>query len=156
MSYFNPSEIYQFAIKIEENGEKFYNNMAKKFKDNKISTLFIKLAKEEVGHGEYFNKLLSGFEDYSPTESYQGEYLQYLKAYADNLVFNFENFDKEVANIKTLEDAFQFAIKKEIDTVAYFREMKCLVPDGEKDKIETIIEEERRHVVLLTETRLNY
>eukprot|EP01156_Anaeramoeba_ignava_P010625 Anaeramoba_ignava/a480310_625.p4 GENE.a480310_625~~a480310_625.p4 ORF type:complete len:159 (+),score=41.68 a480310_625:3548-4024(+) len=153
MATFNPSEIYQFAIRIEENGEKLYTQMANKFDNEKVKDLFSLLAKEEVGHKAIFKKLLSGFEDYSPPESYQDEYFQYLKAYADNLVFNFNSFDDDVAKIETLADAFYFAIKKEIDTIAYFREMRELVPTGEKDKIEEIIAEERKHVVFLTELK---
>jgi rubrerythrin len=153
MATFNPSEIYQFAIKIEENGEKFYLSMVEKMEDEKVIDLFTQLAKEEVKHKAIFTKLLSGFEDYQPPESYQNEYFQYLKAYADNLVFNFDRFDSDIAKITTTEDAFQFAIGKELDTIAYFREMKELVPVGEKEKIEAIINEERKHVVLLTELK---
>ena len=31
MSLFEPSEVFQFAIRIEENGEKFYRQMVQKF-----------------------------------------------------------------------------------------------------------------------------
>lgn len=74
MATFNPSEIYQFAIRIEENGEKFYNQMTDKFDNEKVKDLFSLLAKEEVGHKVIFTKLLSIFEDYDPPESYQDEY----------------------------------------------------------------------------------
>ncbi|MBN2280533.1 MAG: ferritin family protein [Candidatus Marinimicrobia bacterium] len=153
MATFNPSEIYQFAIKIEENGEKFYRTMVDKLENDKVIELFTHLAKEEVRHKVTFQKLLSGFEDYRPPESYQDEYFQYLQAYAENLVFNFEKFETDMVKVESLEDAFQYAIGKELDTIAYFREMKELVPVGEKDKIESILEEERRHVVLLTEMK---
>lgn len=153
MATFNPSEIYQFAIRIEENGEQFYTQMAEKYDNEKVQELFSLLAREEVGHKMVFSKILSGFEDYNPPESYTDEYFQYLKAYSDKLVFDFDNFDGEVAKINTIEEAFHFAIKKEIDTIAYFREMKNLVPEGEKDKIEDIIAEERKHVVFLTELK---
>ena len=153
MATFNPSEIYQFAIKIEENGENFYNSMATKLDNDKVIDLFKYLAKEEVGHKATFTKLLANFQDYQPSESYQDEYFQYLQAYAENLVFNFGKFDSEMAKVDTIEDAFQFAIGKELDTIAYFREMKELVPEGEKEKIEAILEEERKHVVLLTEKK---
>ncbi len=153
MATFNPSEIYQFAIKIEENGEKFYLSMVDKLDNEKVIKLFKRLAGEEVKHKATFKKLLSSFEDYEPPESFQDEYFQYLQAYADNLVFNFNKFDRTIEKIDTIEDAFQFAIEKELDTIAYFREMKELVPEGEKTKIETIIDEERKHVVLLTELK---
>jgi len=153
MATFNPSEIYQFAIKIEENGETFYNTMAAKLENDKVIELFKHLAKEEVGHKATFKKLLAEFEDYKPAESYQNEYFSYLQAYAENLVFHFDRFAKDMSKVDTIEDAFQFAIGKELDTIAYFREMKELVPEGEKEKIEAILDEERKHVVLLTEKK---
>jgi len=38
--FFSPSEIFQFAIKIEENGEAFYRKMSNKFKDSQTKELF--------------------------------------------------------------------------------------------------------------------
>ncbi len=154
MADYNVSEIYQFAIRIEENGEVFYNKMAAKLKNEQVVKLFKGLAAEEVNHKITFKKLLSGFETYVPDSSYAEDYYSYLKAYAENLVFNFNNFDGAVEKVETIEDAFQFAIQKEIDTIAYFREMKEIVPDADKSKVEDIIEEEKRHVVQLTKSRM--
>ena len=153
MSTFNSSEIYQFAIKIEENGEKFYRQMVTKLPDKKVKELFTFLADEEVQHKATFSAMLSKFEDYKPAESYPGEYFAYLKAYADNLVFGFGKFDKDIANIENAESALQFAIGKELDTIMYFQEMKNLVPESERKRINAIIEEERRHVVKLSELK---
>ncbi|MCK4716785.1 MAG: ferritin family protein [Candidatus Marinimicrobia bacterium] len=153
MSVFNSSEICQFAIKIEENGEKFYRQMATKLPDKNVKELFTFLADEEVQHKATFSAMLSKFEDYKPAESYPGEYFAYLKAYADNLVFGFEKFDKDIANIENAESAIQFAIGKELDTIMYFQEMKNLVPESETKRINAIIEEERRHVVKLSELK---
>lgn len=156
MDNFNASEIYQFAIKIEENGEAFYTRMLDKIEDEKVIKLFKELAAEEVKHKITFQKLLSGFESYVPEDSYVEEYFQYLKAYAENLVFNFNNFDAAVEKVNTIEDAFRFAIGKELDTIAYFREMKEIVPEKEQDKVEAIIKEEREHVVRLSEAKKEY
>ena len=153
MSVFNSSEIYQFAIKIEENGEKFYRQMAIKLPDKKVKELFAFLADEEVKHRATFSAMLSKFEDYKPAESYPGEYFAYLKAYADNLVFGFGKFDEDIADIENAESALQFAIGKELDTIMYFQEMKNLVPESERKRINAIIEEERRHVVKLSELK---
>jgi len=153
MAMFNSSEIYQFAIKIEENGEKFYRQMVAKLPDTKVKELFTFLADEEVQHKATFSAMLSKFEDYKPAESYPGEYFAYLKAYADNLVFGFKQFDADIASIENAESAIQFAIGKELDTIMYFQEMKNLVPESERKRINAIIEEERRHVVKLSELK---
>lgn len=153
MSMFNSSEIYQFAIKIEENGEKFYRQMTEKLDDSKVKELFTFLANEEVDHKRTFEKMLSKFEDYTPVESYPGEYFAYLKAYADNLVFGFSKFDDDISKIGDAVSAVQFAIGKELDTIMYFQEMKNIVPKSELNRINAIINEERKHVVKLSEIK---
>jgi len=149
MSSFSPSEIYQFAVKIEENGEKFYRTMADKLNNPQIKELFTFLADEEVEHKAIFKNMLAKFETYDPPESYPGEYFDYLEAYAENLVFTFKKFDGDILEINDIETALRFAIEKELDTIQYFQEMQNLVHESEMKKIEAIIEEERRHVVKL-------
>ncbi len=149
MSSLNSSEIYQFAVKIEENGEKFYRTMVNKFDNREIKDLFSFLADEEVSHKSIFKKMLSKFEKYDPPESYPDEYFDYLEAYAENLVFGFDKFDDDIEKINDVKSAIRFALGKELDTIQYFQEMKNLVNENEHNKIEAIIEEERKHVVKL-------
>jgi len=150
---FNSSEIYQFAIKIEENGEKFYRRMTEKLDNQNVKGLFTFLANEELNHKKSFEEMLSKFEDYTPVESYPGEYFAYLKAYADNLVFGFNKFDDDISKIEDVVSAVQFAIGKELDTIMYFQEMKNIVPKSELNRINAIINEERKHVVKLSELK---
>jgi rubrerythrin len=84
---FNASEILQFAIKIEENGEEFYRLMAEKLKKKELKDVFNYLADEEVKHRKIFETMASRVQHYEPPESYPGEYFAYLNAYADEYVF---------------------------------------------------------------------
>jgi len=70
MNIFDVTEIYQFAVQIEENGEKFYRAMVEKFDDPKVKKLFGFLAVEEVRHEKIFKEMLTKIEDYNPQESY--------------------------------------------------------------------------------------
>jgi rubrerythrin len=150
---FNASEIYEFAKQIEVNGEKFYNMMAIKFDNPEIKELFEFLAKEEVNHKKIFTNMLSKLENYNLHESYGGEYLNYLHAYADNLLFNFDKFDDDISKVEDIESALQFAIGKELDTIMYFQEMKNVVLTHQKNLLDDIISEERKHVILLSEKK---
>ncbi len=151
MSSFNPSEIYQFAIRIEENGEKFYRIMSNKLNNKKVKELFTFLADEEVEHKAIFKNLLSEFEKYDPSANYPEEYFAYLEAYIENIVFSFNKFDDDTSKVNDMETALRFAVGKELDTIQYFQEIKNLVSKNDINKIEAIIEEERRHVVKLSE-----
>lgn len=150
MSVFEPSEVFQFAIRIEEGGEKFYREMASKLDDAEVKSLFSTLADDEVKHKKTYEGMVSKIEEYEPFESYPGEYFSYLRAYADNIIFTPERMKEEIDRIKDAASALKFAIDRELDSILYYQEVKNLVPQNQRGLIDRIIEEERRHFVKLT------
>jgi len=149
MDILRASEVFEVAIKIEENGEKFYRHAATLTEDADTKAMFTHLAEEEVKHKQTFQGMLSRVEDYQPTESYPGEYLAYLKTYAEGLIFSPEKLEAEFAKVTTASDAIDFAIQREIESILYYIEAKNLVPQNQRDQIDRIIEEERRHYLKL-------
>lgn len=150
MSVFEPSEIFQFAIRIEENGEKFYREMAQKLNDAAVQELFTALANEEVKHKKIYEGLVSKIENYEPFETFPGEYFEYLRAYADKHIFTPDLMQKEMDKITDARAALQFAIQRELESILYYQEVKNLVPASERGTIDKIINEERRHYMKLT------
>ena len=144
---FKPSEVFQFAIRIEENGEYFYTNVAEVVDSKEVKDLFKALAGEELKHKALYEKLLGKLEQYEPPESYPGEYYDYLRAYADNHIFPMKKLQAEIEKITTAEAALNFAMSREIESILYYQELKNIVPPDEKNTIDTIIEEERKHYV---------
>ena len=153
MSLFEPSEVFQFAIRIEENGEKFYRQMVQKFDYPKVKELFSFLADEEIKHKKIYEEMVSKIEKYEPFETFPGEYFAYLRAYADNIIYTQEKFDEEIANIKDIDAAIDCAINAELDSILYYQEVKNLVSENQRKTIDGIIEEERRHFVKLSEIK---
>ncbi len=151
MSVFEPSEVFQFAIRIEEGGEKFYRKMAERLNDAEVKSLFSTLADEEVKHKKTYEAMVAKIEDYEPVESYPGEYFAYLRAYADNILFTPSQMDEAIAKTKDAAAALKFAIDRELDSILYYQEVKNLVPKNQQGLIDKIIEEERRHFVKLTQ-----
>ena len=153
MSLFEPSEIYQFAIKIEENGEKFYRRMSQKFKESKVKEIFSYLADEETKHKKIYQEMVSKIEKYEPLESYPGEYFTYLRAYADNVIFSKEKLEEKISKIGDLVSAIEFGMNIERDSILYYQDIKNLVPENRRIPIDKIIEEERRHFLKLLEIK---
>ena len=153
MSLFEPSEVFQFAIRIEENGEKFYRQMVQKFEDPKVKELFSYLADEEVKHKKTYEEMVSKIEKYEPFETFPGEYFAYLRAYADKIIFTQKEFDEEIAKIKDINAALDYAINAELNSILYYQEVKNLVSENQRSTIDKIIEEERRHFVKLSEIK---
>jgi rubrerythrin len=153
MSTFKASEIFQIAMKIEENGETFYKHACTVTDDGKMKDMFNFLADEEVKHKTTFEGMLSKIEHYEPPERYPGEYFAYLRAYAESLVFSPEKLQAEMAKVTDAGAAVEFAIQREIESILYYLEAKGLVPESQKGEIDRILDEERRHYLNLLEVK---
>ncbi|HOJ63087.1 MAG TPA: ferritin family protein [Spirochaetota bacterium] len=149
------SEIFRFAINIEENGKKYYTNFIEKFKDDEIRQLFQFLASEEERHKSFFEKALSEIKDNQFIDGFNDEYFQYIKYFIDTIIFNKDI--NEVANkINSILDAIEFAKQREIDTIHYFLELKMLVKEEDHSMVDKIIKEEREHFLKLEYFKQKY
>ena len=154
METFEAGDIFEAALQIERHGEKFYRHAADLTDDPKMKDVFSFAADEEAKHGKLFEALAAKVEkDYKPPESYPGEYCNYVRAYAENLVFPEEKLYAQFSSIENVEDAVEFAIQKEIESILYYLEMKNFVPAPQREDIDRIIDEERKHYLRLTDLK---
>lgn len=150
MRIFNVKEIFQIAIRIEENGERFYHNALKLTEDIAIKGIFGLLAEEEMKHKEIFTTLLSEVTKDINFDAYPDEYLDYLQAYVNNTIFKQKQIEEEMSKIKDVTSALDFAIQRELDSILYYQEIKRFIPENQHDKLEGIVNEERKHYKELT------
>ena len=153
MGNFKASEFLQVAIRIEENGEKLYHHAGTLSDDPKIKELFAFLAGEETKHKRIFTEMVSKLGTYEPPETYPGEYFAYLRAYADSLVFSPEEAEEELEDILDVDEAVEFAMEREIESILYYLEAKALVPKGQAEALDKVVSEERRHYLKLVELK---
>jgi rubrerythrin len=154
MENLQAGDVFEVAIRIEENGERFYRYAVGLTKDPKIRDVFNLAAGEEVKHRKMFQAMAETVgADYEPPESYPGEYCKYVRAYADNQVFSEANLAAQFKSVKTAEDAVEFAIQKEIESILYYLEMKNFVPASQREDVDRIIAEERKHYLLLSDLK---
>jgi rubrerythrin len=147
---FNADEIFEMALQIERNGEKFYRDSAKKVKEPEARDLLARLADMEIEHQKIFRGMkaaLTAADRKAMTFDPNNEAGLYLASLANTKVF----FEKDIDTAK-LEGIFRSALAAEKDSIAFYLGMKDLVPLGSsKDKIEDIIKEEMRHIRILGE-----
>ncbi|HEB31666.1 hypothetical protein LCGC14_1217300 [marine sediment metagenome] len=153
MSLLSSSEAVQFAVNIEENGRDFYRSFAEKLKSDAERDVFNYLADEEEKHIRIFSEVLKSIEKYEPAASYPDEYFGYLKAYADTLIFTKDKLELEAAKITSGGEAADFGIRRELDSILYYQEIKSYVPEKEQSIIEDVISEERIHFMKLTQLK---
>ena len=151
--FFDASDVFRFAIRIEENGEKFYHYAVRITEDDDVKEVFKYLANEEISHKKIFEDLLLKIEKYEPFESYPGEYFAYLRAYVDRIIFTNEMLDKEISNVRDTSSAIDFGIQRELDSILYFHEIKKFVPKRQHNLVDKIIDEERIHFSKLSELK---
>ncbi|MCK4572347.1 ferritin family protein [candidate division WOR-3 bacterium] len=156
MKIFDAKEIFKFAIRIEENGMKFYRYAAVITDDDEMRKTFNFLASEEVRHKEIFEGLLSEVTKDTAFETYPDEYFNYLKTYVDNVIFTDKQFEEAMSNVKDTLGSINFAIKRELDSILYYHEIKRFVQEKQHNLLDEIIEEERKHYTKLIDIKENY
>lgn len=151
MGKFSIREVIEQAVQTEKLGYEFYTMMSERFKsDEGLCKLFSDLASKEQRHERAFMELLEIIRDEEIVNMEETE--EYLRAIVES-----EFFIGKVKSlpsmqfIKTAEDAVDFAIGFEKETLLYFHGLKKTVK--EKEVIEEIMNEERSHIMWLLRFR---
>lgn len=154
---FSGEEIVRLAVEIEKQGQKFYEIAAIKVDDPEVQAIFDYLSKEESQHITDFKALgekLSG--DFTPNESYVGEYGDYIRALIDNHIFNHNNIEMFLNNITVVREALAIAFRFEKDSILIFQELYNVVDQNGKEIIGKLIEQEKQHIKKLAVDVLPY
>jgi rubrerythrin len=151
---FSGSEIVEIGIQIEKNGKDFYGALAKKSKNQKAQEVFRYLAGEEEKHIVVFQKILDAVEKYEPPEAYPGEYVAYMNVLASEYVFTQKDKGAEAAkSIKSEEEAVASGIGFEKDSIIFYEGMKKSVPEFDLKVVDTLIAQEKNHLVILADLK---
>lgn len=143
-------EFIEIAVEMEKMGCTFYEKMAAAFsRDTEISELFSVLAKDERIHEKMFRGLLSNLPGLANPRTKEDS-IAFLKIMVlPESMLSEEDAQARLKQIQTPRDAVDRALRVEKDTFAYYEAMKDIF--GKHEALETIIEEEKRHIVKLTE-----
>jgi rubrerythrin len=136
----------EFAITVEELGEKNYQRLAKKFSDDKVLVeLFEGLAADENTHRIQFTKLLKDAEKVDE-DNMDYERKQVLRAMSISEFFSKKHGPfKDAATFETGADALQAAFGLEKALVGFYIAMRDVL--GENTVLEEIINAEKQHAV---------
>lgn len=149
-------DVFAMAVRIEENGNAFYEGAAEKTDDPQVKKLFQDLALMEAGHIQAFKALRSQLPS-SPTQSVwdpEGLAESYLQAAADTHIFTVEAAKPRLAAAKTPLEALDMALQFEKDSMAFFLGMKQILPDQSgKSELDKLILQEMDHYRMLTSAK---
>lgn len=147
-------EIFEMAMQIEKSGYAYYSTIADATSNQGLKELFHYLAGEEQRHYRFFEKLSKEVENFSITQDDWEQISEYIQATTDSRFFFGE--DKAISLAKKTGDAqeaLDVAIGFEKDTLLFFYEIKNATPSHSQEAAQQIIDEEKRHVTLLSEKK---
>jgi rubrerythrin len=153
--HFTGREIVEMAIRIEENGMRFYADAAKATKIDRLKELFKALSEEEARHINLFTELKQEVASDSPAEGfdpYVAEATQYLKAMANTEVFKKPDEGEKLAGeVFDEKNALDIAIDREKDSIIFYYEMQKMIREKDSHVVENLIDQEKDHLKRLTE-----
>ena len=154
MITFSVREVVEQAVQTEKLGNEFYTKMAKKFHDqDELKKLFELLAAHELKHEGSF----AGLENKIGGQEAEGwdEVSQYLRAIVDSEFFlGKDKCLPSLEHVKTALEAIDFALCFERETLLYYHTLRETIK--EKDIIDSIIREEKSHIVWLSNLRKSF
>ncbi len=152
--HFSGKEVVQMAIRIEENGLKFYTDASRATKVPRLKELFMALAEEEAKHISVFSDIGKSVPEDAVAEGfdpYITEASLYLKAMADQEVFTHADEGKKLAEqIFDERAALDLAIDMEKDSLLFYYEMMKMIREKDAFVIEELIGQEKEHLKKLS------
>jgi rubrerythrin len=152
---FNADEIFEMAIRIENNAADFYRKAASLQSDTENQKFLERLAGMEVQHRKIFTEIRSTLtekeKDPKVFDPYD-EVSQYVAAMVDTMGGEGSpSVADSLTGDETLEEILRTAVGLEKDTILFYLGIKDMVPlQSGQNRIDKIIREERRHVIQLS------
>ncbi len=144
---FNPQEIVNIAINIEENGKKLYEILETKAKDQKLKATCKYLKEQEEIHLKFFQEMLGNIGDYIIHEFSPGEYQAYLRAIATEYIFTQEIVrNKLKEGFKSDFEAVEFGIFVEKESILTYSALREYMLTGKVGVLDKVIDQERKHL----------
>ena len=153
---FNAAEIIDMGIAKERKRRDFYGLVSAKFKDKKMKDLFSSLRDWEEEHIRKFTDIRNSVGEMEIRESYQGEFASYIKAMVDDMLYKQVSASSLSKFVKNPLSAITIGIGFEKDAILFFGELLKFMPSHNRDAVEKLIEEEKRHIIYLSELKRKY
>ena len=152
----SPQEILDIALKVEENGEHLYARLEENTDNEKLKNVWKFLKEQEIGHQSKFKDMLEKAGDYVVSDFGTGEYDAYLRAIASGYIFTPELIKQKTQELFRSDlQAIEFGLQIEKESILVYTALKDYVLNDKKGIIDDIINEEKKHVIVLSELKNN-
>lgn len=153
---FSAAEIIDMGIEKEKRRRDFYGYVADNFKEKDMKDLFSRLRDWEEEHIKKFTEIRNSSKTYETSESYDGEIASYMKYLVDDMLYRQVSAQWFTANVKEPLAAIHYGIGFEKDAILFFSELARYMTGPDKNRIEELIGEEKKHLIYLSELKKKY
>lgn len=140
---FTMDDVLNVLIELESKGYSTYMSLSGITDDEKMSTLFSRLAHQELNHKHLYEKILAAHEHAEPIDA---EYAAYAGALLKSQV---AFLDAPVP--ADFESGYKMALQLERDTIFFLTELAPILGKHHREELDFLIAEERRHLIILME-----
>jgi len=135
--------VYEYAMKVEKDGEAYYRDLANKTNDDGLKSILTMLADKEVKHYVVFDKMNK--KQIIPTQPHVDVF-----ASAITMFQKMRDENKTATFSEDQVDFYKSAMLSEENSYKFYIEKALMLEDEEQKAVfMRIAEEERQHMVLL-------
>jgi len=136
-------DVFEFAMKMEKDGEGYYRELAKKSSTPGLSNIFTMLAKAEVVHYETFKRM----KENEQVKITQTKILSQVKN-----IFETMKEEKDLESTLTQTELYHKAVEAEKLSREFYLSKAGEVKDADQQRIfHQIADEEKKHYLILQE-----
>ncbi len=146
---FSPVQIIEMSMQVEKAGMEFYKYLSGKCKDETVSQIFVFLHDQEMEHYKGFSKIASEIKKINLEYEYAIDVAQLIRQSIDRLkasVFEIQSSEVDAIDIRK---SLEIAIRTEEEAVRIYSEMRESFVEKFHKVISAVIEEEKKHLVML-------
>lgn len=142
---FTMDDLFEVAIKMEENGEAVYKNAIEKIKHKELRSLLEWMASEEATHNQWFSDQKNSLSLQIKETHLKQMVPQALQAMMGEKTLALEDID--FTTITTVSDLLKTFIGFENDTILFYELLEMFIEDDRVlNGLKKIIAEEKNHV----------
>jgi len=152
---FNMAEVFTMAVQMETNGAAFYRRAAALRKDGDQTDYLLRLGEMEEDHKRTFEQMRDSAsvagQSGSPFDLYDEGELYLAGIAGGHRVEGSAAAAEALTGDESVSDVLKLAVELEKEAILFYVGLTDLVPaEMGRDQIDRIIEEEKKHIVILT------
>lgn len=144
------SEIVKISVEEERTGVIYYSALSAHTKNPRLKAEAARIAAMEQHHQAVFGKLLEKLGEPTGAETREDEYRDYLAALMGDKAFPDAEAGRRLAESLGDLEAVDLALKTEQKALLLYSFLEKQLPAAQRKLVESVIDEERMHVVDLT------